>query len=428
MFNSSKKLSTCFDVVIVGAGPAGIAAALSAAELGAKVFLAEKRGIIGGCLTVGHVTTLMGRCNKNTMADKIGSYVSACGKNTDSGVDVEYTKIRLMELIDKENVTLFLDATLALVNKTENAIKSVVFATQSGLIEVEGKVFIDATGDGVLAYLSGEKIEIGRDEDGLMQPVSVMFTIGGIADWQDLICKHEEMDTPLKKGNFLQLCKDACASGELPSTINIVRLYKCDRSGERMVNATQVNGVPCLTPDDYAKAQKMLRKQMQQVVDFLKNNVEGYENIYIKDSADNVGVRESRRVVGLYTLTTDDMLYGKPFEDVIVHKAHFPIDIHNPSGAGQSETVGRPHSVVPYDIPYRCVVPTVNQNLFTAGRCISGTHRAHASYRVMNTCMSIGEAVGVCAVLCARENVANRDFDYKKAQKILLDRGITLFE
>lgn len=413
------------DVVIVGAGPSGIAAAISAREtnLNARILLIEKAGVVGGNLTVGHVGPTMGRYDENTMADRIKKLLT-------NGVhvvqDFEDAKIKLTKLLAQHNITVYLNTALADVIKDDEKITHVVIATQNGLKTVGGKIFIDASGDGVLAFLSKEMIEIGRD-DGLTQPASIMFTVGGIDEKQTITCRHEEMDTPLKKGNYLQLCKDACACGELPPTVNIVRLYPCQNKTERMVNATQANKINGLELNDYTQAQIELRSQMNLVLRFLQNNVEGFENAFIKDSSDVVGIRETRRVKGLYTLTAEDLLASKRFDDVIVHHASFPIDIHNPNGAGQAESDSVPVQVKDYDIPYRCTVPLKTQNLYIAGRCISGTHRAHASYRVMNIAINIGEAVGIGAALCIEENVSPKNLNYKKIQEVLASRNIDLF-
>lgn len=412
-----------FDVVIVGGGPAGLAAAISASELGAKVLIIEKAGVIGGNLTIGHVGPTMGNFEKNTMADRFKNLLT---DGVHIAQDFEMAKIKLMQLVKKYGICVYLNTAFADIVKKDGLITHAIIATQNGLKAVSGKIFIDASGDGVLAYLAGEDTEIGRN-DGLTQPVSVMFTVGGIDENQTIVCRHEEMDTPLKKGNYLQLCKDACKNGELPPTINIVRLYPCLSKTERMVNATQVNKVNALDLNDYTSSQIDLREQMLTVLNFLKNNVEGFEKAYIKDSSDIVGVRETRRVKGLYTLTAEDLIAGRRFDDVIVHRASFPLDIHNPNGAGQAESDTVPVKVKEYDIPYRSTVPQKTKNLYLAGRCISGTHRAHASYRVMNIVINIGEAVGIGAALCVKENVFPSTLDYKKIQNVLTERNINLF-
>ena len=413
-----------YDTVVIGGGASGVSTAVSAAMLGARVAIVERAPVLGGNLTVGHVGPTMGSYGKNTMADRINRLIG-CDKRMVQ--DFEMAKIRITDLVSQHGITVLLNTALVDAVVSDNRITDLILASQSGPVRIGGRVFVDATGDGVLSYLAGEDIEYGR-EDGLVQPVSIMFTIEGIDPEQKIICRHEEMDTVLRRGSYLELCKRAAKSGELPENVNIVRLYPCADPGERMVNATQLCGMDVLDPAKYAEAQSILRSQMLTVLNFLKNNVEGFENARIKDSSDGIGVRESRRVVGEYTVTAEDMIAGRRFEDVIVHDAFFPIDIHNPNGAGQAESDGRPVEVRPYDIPYRAVIPKKNDNLYLAGRAISGTHRAHASYRVMNIAMNIGEAVGIGAALCARDGVSPRNLDPKKLQSELISRGIELFD
>lgn len=413
-----------YDIVVAGGGASGICAALSASEQGAKVLIIERAGIIGGNLTIGHIGPMMGEYEKNTIADKLTKLLAK--DKFLSVYDFEKAKILLTDLLNKENITTFLNSSVVEVVKKGKKIKQVIFSTQNGLKCVSGKIFIDATGDGVLSYLAKEEIMYGRD-DGLVQPLSVMFTISGVNENQDLICMNEIMDTKLKKGNYLQLCKDACANGELPKNVNIVRLYAGLNKGERLVNATQENGLNPLNLTDYTKAQIELRKQILQVYNFLKNNIEGFENIKIKDSSDVVGVRESRRVKGEYLITSEELMAGKKHKDVIVHNASFALDIHNPDGAGQAETEGLPPQPPKYDIPYRATLPLKTDNLLVCGRIISGTHRAHASYRVMNIASCIGEAVGISAGLCVKENTLPKQLKVEKIQQVLLDKGINLF-
>ena len=156
-----------------------------------------------------------------------------------------------------------------------------------------------------------------------------MFVIDGI---------DPEHYTDLGDGReYLDLCHKACKSGELPENVNIVRLYRTGRETERMVNATQENYINPLDPMSVYRAEVALRKQIGKIVDFLKNNIPGFENITIKGSASTLGVRESRRIVGRYLLTEQDLMSGRTFPDTVVHKAKFCLDIHNPAGPGQSE-------------------------------------------------------------------------------------------
>lgn len=416
-----------YDVIVAGAGPSGLCAAMAASRQGARVALVERFGIIGGNLTVGHVGPIMGSVSSGTMAEEINAQVKREGfQNVHQ--DIELTKIRLTEWLQTSCAHVFLNTPIVDVVQENHALKGVIVGTQNGLQAIEGKIIVDATGDGVVAYLAGAPTEAGRTADRLMQPASVLFTLCHIDKRQTLYCGHEEDDTILPGGSYLDQCKEACAVGKLPQSVNIVRLYPTEYEDERLVNATQVNHINGLSADDLQLAQTELRGQMLQIVDFLKTAVPGFENCRIKDSSDVVGIRETRRVIGDYMLQADDLLNGRKFEDVMVHNACFPIDIHNPDGAGQAETVGCPHTVQPYDIPYRCFVPKDVEHLYVAGRCISGTHRAHASYRVMNICMAMGEAIGIAASLCAKKSISPRELDYHEVQCKLIEKGIHLFK
>lgn len=202
-------------------------------------------------------------------------------------------------------------------------------------------------------------------------------------------------DVRMPGSNFRQICINAAEAGELPAMASFVRLYRTLRRGECVVNATQSNFIDGTEILDITKAEYDLREQIPVIIKFLQSRVKGFENCYLQESAATLGVRETRRIMGEYILTEDDLFTGRKFHDVVVHNAIFSIDIHNPTGAGMHEFT----DVQPYDIPYRCLVPIGVEDLLTAGRCISGTHRAQASYRVMNICMAIGEAAGAAAAL-----------------------------
>ena len=415
-----------YDVVVVGSGPAGLSAAVSAARLNKKVALIERNGCIGGNLTSGFVGPLMGGYAKGSISEELNTML-----NNSTGLhhNIEEAKYKLSKWIDNDNITLYLQAQVVDVLMNDDSITGVIVGTADGLKSITGKIFIDATGDGTVAFLAGAPYKIGR-EDGLTQPASIMFTIENIDPKQTIDCCHEEHETILPNGSYLELCRKACESGELPPNVNIVRLYKTAYSPtERMVNATQYNHINGLDSQEVAKANLDLREQMQKVVKFLQNNVWGFENCNIKASSEVVGIRETRRIMGDYLLTAEDLLESKNFDSVVVHKAQFCIDIHNPDGAGQSESDTIPVQVLnPYDIPYEVMLPKNVENLYTSGRCISGTHRAHASYRVMNIAAATGQAAGVAAALCVEENTTPRKLDVKQVQKKLVEIGVELFD
>lgn len=411
-------MKTNYDLIIIGAGPAGVTAALTAARMGVDTLLVERYGCVGGGMTSMYIRPFMGGVTNINIGKEIEQTINLY---SDRMAHVEAAKYALTKLLHDAKVTVLLQSSLSNVKTENKRIKSVEITTQSGTLEMTAKQFIDASGDAVLSTLAGCKVEAGRTEDGLMQPTSIMFTIEGIEPWQELICQHEEHYQDLGDGReYLDLCHKACASGELPSTVNIVRLYKTGHVGERMVNATQLNKVNPLEPENLFESEFLLREQIHSIVSFLRNNIPGMANIRVNGSSATLGIRESRRVIGDYILTADDLVAGRKFDDAIVHNACFPLDIHNPDGPGQSvDEEGCPKVAHPYDIPYRSLTPLGFDNLLVAGRCISGTHEAHSSYRVMRICMAMGDAAGHAAALAVKGSNNTRDIDINELQKLV---------
>ena len=414
-----------YDVVIAGAGPAGISAALEAARSGLKTALIERYGCVGGNLTLGYVGPLLGAVCPGTIAEEIEEAI--CEKRG-AFPDFERAKIALTYLLDEAGVDVYLQTSVIGSERIGENIKTLYTSGKFGNISFSAEVFIDATGDGDLAMLSGCKFEMGRDGDGLVQPVTLMFLIDGVDPDQPLLCRHEEDYTDLGDGReYLDLCRNACHTGELPENVNIVRLYATATKTERMVNATQENRINPLDPSDVFRAEASLRRQIGKIVDFLKNNIPGFENIRIKGSASTLGVRESRRIIGRYQLTEQDLMQGRTYPDSVVHKANFRLDIHNPSGAGQAvHEERRPAKPKPYDIPFAAMCPIGCNNLITAGRCISGTHVAHSSYRVMRICMAMGQAAAAAASVMLKTDTNTSTVDVEEIRKHLICRGVHL--
>ena len=406
-----------YDVVVVGGGPAGIASALAAADEGCRVALLERYGCLGGGITSGYVRPFLGVVNNPNIGGEIRGRIAAL---EDFMSPVEAAKVALAEMLHERGVDVRLQTEPVEVLRDGANIARIAAVSKGGRYEFCANAYIDATGDGDLAAMAGARYELGREGDRLVQPTSIMFTIEGIdpsIDW--CICHEEDWHTLPDGREFLDICHKACESGELPPSINIVRLYATGRVGERMVNATQANHVNPLEPTEIFAAEVELRRQVRIVVEFLRRNIPGFEHIRVNGSATTLGARESRRIIGDYILTDNDLIVGARFDDVIVHRANFCIDIHNPDGAGQAERNGRPYLCQDYDIPYRSLTPLGFDNLLCAGRNISGDHRAHASYRVMNICMAMGHAAGLAAADMSKHRRSSRDVDIRAIQKKL---------
>ena len=432
-----------FDIIVCGAGPAGICAAVSAARYGARVLLAERYGSVGGMLTMGAVSPILGSVSRGTMYDEVCRRVrsdapedSVSDVHTRNGREValnrEAAKSALDAMISESGVTLWLGAAVADVitdgEGDSRRVCGVIFATQRGLCAVSARVVIDCTGDGCAAAAAGCSFDIGREGDGRLQPMTLEFLLGGVSP--DAIAVWGGTDpVRIPSGEFAgmefrELCKQKNREGELPENVTIVRLHHTLRADERVVNATQKNGADPLDPASVAEAELELRTQIDTCAAFLRKYIPGYENCRVIDSADTLGVRESRRIRGLDSVCDGDVETGRMREDAVVHKAWFLIDIHNPAGGGQAE--GHSHPALPYDIPYGALIPKDVLGILVAGRCISGTHRAHASYRVMSICMAMGEAAGVAAAIAAERNADPRDIPAADVRAELASRGVEL--
>lgn len=404
-----------WDVLVCGGGPSGCAAAVAAAREGARVLLVERTGRLGGAATTNLVQPFMGgvQCR---LADDLTARLKAVHPKL---MDVAYA-----DLLAEAGAALLLHAWVArTLLDGPGKVRGVQVLTKGGFRDLGAAVTIDATGDGDVAYGAGAAFEQGRGEDGLLQPVSIMFEVGGVDKAAGILVggERQALTTTVPDGNWSELCHAAEQSGELPPNVGVVRIYESPLPGRRILNASQVNGVNGTSPEDLTRAELEARRQAEVIVAFLRHHAPGYEDAFLAEMPAAIGVRETRRFVGLQTLTVDDLLAGRTWPDAVVRRASFVIDIHNPAGSGQADGLAR--QVQPYDIPYGCLVPRDVDGLLLAGRCISGTHEAHASYRVQRIGMAIGAAAGVAAALAARSGVPPREVDVAAVQASL---GLTL--
>ena len=391
----------------------------------------ELLAVLGGNLTAGYVRLgpILGMVAPGTMRDELLNLLGVPDNDMIGEVglahDFEKAKRTIAEFVRHENITVYLQTMVADAIMDAQHLKGVILASKEGQFALIGKTIVDATGDGDVASFAGADYEKGR-VDGLMQPVTLEFTISDVDETQAIACIGDVDTVQLNGEKFLDFCKRCSQEGLLPTNLAAVRLHRTTVPGERQVNTTQVNGIDSTVVHDLFPAELALRQQIDLLMDFFHQNLPGYENCQLKASGSTLGVRESRRISGLYQMTAEDLVNGRRFTDVIVHKADFIVDIHNPNGPGQADD--QIQHVRPYDLPYRSFVPIRIDNLLMAGRCISGSHRAHASYRVMSICMAMGQAIGIAAALCARTDCSPRDLDVSLIQKSLKKKGVNLFD
>jgi len=439
------------DVLVVGGGPAGLGAALGAAAAGASVVLVERHGFLGGNATAALVMPLMSfhterrppaapRATELLPADHgpgepviAGALRLLLERLIDTGgaiaptertgytvpFDPEIFKGVALDLLDEAGVRFLFHA---FATDLVGAGDGVVFATKSGPVAVLARVIVDATGDGDIAALAGARYEVGREGDGLVQPMTLVFRM---ADFDRAgFTRYVESHPSQWRGvhGLWDLIRKATEAGILDLPREDLLFFATPHPREIAVNSTRVRALG-ISVWDLTRAEWQSRRQMRQIIAFLQQYVPGFEAAYAMQSGVTIGVRETRRIEGDYRLTADDVLGARKFTDVIA-RGSYPIDIHNPEGPGTILKRLPPGEA--YDIPLRCLLPLGLERVVVAGRAISGTHEAHSSYRVMPISMATGQAAGVCAALAAGRRTSPREVSAREVQLELKRQGADL--
>ena len=413
------------EVLIAGGGPAGIGAALGAARAGAKVMIVEQSNALGGMATGGMMSHWSGG-STSPLLDEImhrACESTSLPKNPNEGyswcISHECLKSTLLQMMDEAGVKVQLYTQIADVIMDGNRVAGIITESKSGREAIMAKVVIDATGDGDVAARAGAEYEL--EGDHLCQPVTLMFRIGGVDYSRAIFPGSFESYIDVPKGEIQALGKSV-----LTHPAGHVLLYRTRIPGEVCVNMTNVINIDATDVRQLTEAEKVCRRQMDEMIPFLREYAPGYEDCYLVTSASNVGVRETRHFKGLYTVTAEDILEARVFDDWIAARNYFNFDIHSLKGPGLDENGAQKHfhSKGVYTIPYRACVPVRIDSLLLSGRNISGTHKAHSNYRVMPICLNIGQGVGTAAAIAAGENILPRNVDVKKVQALLGKAGV----
>jgi len=421
------------DVCVVGGGPAGIGAAVAAARLGVSTLLIERYGFLGGMATAGLVNPFMNyhvddepiiagvfRDWVDGMRRRNG-YLDAgrCGRNI---FDTEAAVASAFELCRVAGVQMLLHSFLDRALTEGRQITHLITAGKTRLA-TQARMFVDCTGDGDLAALAGAPFEIGRETDHATQPMSLCFNMKGV-DWSQLPTSEDESDLrDRRRAHMQELYDRAKAAGRIECPRHNVLFFSCVQDDEIHFNTTRVVGRDATDSLDLTAAELEGRRQAEQFASWLQDEVPGFANAYLSVTAAQIGIRESRRVKGLYELTEDDVLSCRKFADGIA-RANYAIDIHNPTGSGTEIKRLPPDDW--YEIPYRCLVPQNMRNLLVAGRCISADHVAHSSLRVMPIAAAVGEAAGTAAAMAVRQNTAPAELDTTALIRQLIEQGQSL--
>ncbi|MBB6637695.1 FAD-dependent oxidoreductase [Cohnella thailandensis] len=439
------------DVVVVGGGPAGINAAIAAGRLGARTVLIERYGFVGGMSTAALVYpwmtfhTVEGKQVIGGIADEIVRRLQAIGASPGHVRDTvgfvhtitpyhpEVYKTLAVDMLREAGVKLIAHSFVDRVELEGDRIAAAWVTSKSGKLEIRGKVFVDTTGDADLAYLSGAPTRQGRDEDGRTQPMTMKFRMRGVdlaKVKQYMLANPNEFyrKTPIDELEQLPLSGvmgffKQWNAAQLPINRDQVLFFTGPEPDEVLVNTTRVQGLDGTDVEDLTEAEHLGRKQAQQVADFMIKELPGFEKASLSQVGAQIGIRETRRIVGRYTLESSDVVEGRRFDDVIA-RSGYPIDIHDPSGKGVVASWVQGDGA--YDIPYRCLLPQKVSHLLSGGRCISTSHEALATTRLTPSCMATGQAAGAAAALAAKLGIAPHELDVKVLQEALRAEGALL--
>lgn len=441
------------EVLVVGAGAAGMAAAISSARNGARTMLIEYNGFLGGISSTlpwlgfhdrdyrqvvkGLPHEIVTRLQKiNAASDyvfdiKCGSLVS---------VDNHMWKVLAMQMAEEAGVEIMLHTHMVETLVNNNRIEGIEVEHKSGRQKIYANVTIDCSGDGDVAARGGVEWKKGRTADGLVQAPTLVFRLGGldqakfVAACKDETLNHREWITPypdlwakLKKrldqtdvfivGGLAGLVEKARIAGELEVPQTRVVGVKLHRPDQFQVVMTRVLGLDPTNVESVSKAYSRVYDQIPQLVRFFRKYVPGFENSYLLEIAPMLGIRESRRIIGDYVLVKEDLIEGKIFDDSIA-MGGYHIDIHRPKGSWVES-----YNVKAYTIPIRSLIAKGVEGLMMAGKCLSATHEAVASTRVIPICMAQGEAAGTAAALAVKRRVEVRNLPITELQGQLKNQG-----
>lgn len=435
------------DVLIVGGGPAGIMAAQAAALVpDTHVMLIETRGFLGGNMTIGlPLLGFLGRKGNEVIKGLplqfverlrkkgLATHHRACPLHVSlTMIDPEETKRLCFQICKECNIDLLMYVFCVDAIVEDNCVKGVVIESKRGREAILAKRVIDCTGDGDVAFRAGVPMLYGN-EKGIPQPPTLMFSMRGVDTHKlrEEVANHPDiydidfipneffrpMDNCTMVGFRNQVKKAREAGFKLPVERTIFMTGMAE--DEWWVNMSRVNGVNATDPTSCTFGEMTCAEQNAEIVRYLNTYIPGFEHAYVDRTAPFMGIRESRRIEGEYTLTEQDIFDCARFDDVIA-VASYPVDLHHPVG-GDCTLMWCPDC---YDIPYRCLLPKGVDGLLVAGRDMSATHLALASARVMGPAMCLGEAAGKAAALSVHENVQPRDLDVAKLQQALREEGV----
>lgn len=419
-----------YDVVVVGGGPAGFVAAISAARMGCRTALVERFGFLGGTATAGLVMPISGFYHQEKrvigsipwefiqrMEERGGALVEMPKGHISA--NVELYKLIAQRMVLEAGVELYTNAVLSHCDCSDGHVQHIYLESKNGTEALSARCFIDATGDADLCHMA----QMPMQEAGEMQPLSLCFVLEGV-----------DVTTPLLRDSIHHDGKGGrpSANAEIRSyLLECVEQGKLRQFGGPWFNTLLLGGGIAVNVTRSAgdgadrasltAADLQLREDMFTIVELLRERYPEFRNCSIVNSGINAGIRETRRIQGVYTLTGDDLRQGRTFACPVGRCTH-PMDIHK--AASSQQTLVRLQTAA--EIPHTSLIPAGSKNLIAAGRCISADREALASLRVQGTLMSVGEGAGILAALVCRGNCGAAEVDESLLSEELKKRELVL--
>lgn len=440
-----------YQVVVVGGGTGGVCAAVASARQGLNTLLIESMGFLGGSQTAALVTPMMGIMPDGSSSigginEEIREKLLEAGDggedpaNSNGWFNPEGLKFILDDLCEDAGVNILFHTAVSDVLMEDNRVKGLIIENKSGTSAILADRVIDASGDADIAVRAGAPFVSGREEDGMHQAMSLRFNMAGIN--LDKFCDflNEKAPNPVypwkppfveaahtsgKEWPLSYLFREAIEKGELTEddAVYFQIFGMPGRPGEMSFNCPRISSrVDGTNAEDLSFAQLEGRRKIRRLAAFCRKYLSGWENAYIAMVAPMVGIRETRRIIGKYIFTGDDVAEARKFDDAVA-RGNYPMDIHNPKGSTNLSNI-KPGEY--YELPLRVMIPQKTDNLLVVGRCISATFEGQSAMRVQGIIRTLGEAAGYAMAVSLADDLPPADIDAAKVRSMLRDNGVDI--
>ncbi|SEN91561.1 FAD dependent oxidoreductase [Amphibacillus marinus] len=453
-----------YDVVVAGGGISGAFSAIAAARNGAKTLIIDQNGFFGGTLTANGVGPMMtffaGEKQVITglgqeMVERMVTRGYSPGHVYDSTnyisyvtpFDAEGMKLVIDEMVTESGANILFHTYLIDVETDGDTVSHLIIANKNGVSRVKASIFIDATGDADIANYAGVPYQLGREEDNAMQPMTMNLKVYNVNTEK---LREKVLEDPTK---FPRLNRDlevmktskilsfvgfdeefnrAKQAKEISIPREDILFFETNNPGEFIMNTSRIINESGVDAEGLTRAEILGRKQCEELYHFLVKYIPGFEDAKVAYTGPRVGVRGTRQIKGVYTLTNEDVLTNKHFESTIAHSG-YPIDIHNPKGEGtlsvhssqedemENDAFDKAVFDSYYRIPYEIMLTNEYRNLIVTGRCVSATFEAQAAIRTTPTMTAIGQASGTAAAMAVKNQDA-RTINIKGLQAKLIEQ------